>query len=423
MDKLNKKDVNRVKDTLKGFITKTAGCEDEEVLHREALKYFGKEFADKPALIKQAASAYNSNKSIFKLSSDDSRTHDFALLYPDKLCKEASRAQYSHTIEKAAGAEFTVRFYKDEKVLQKTASAVVRKTEVQPVEKMDSLKLSNYMTDIIADRDKALVKLATRRDICAREASDAYDSLCLSMNMLTKEARAQVAKNIVSAYPIDGTQLINRYMEDNKLYKMASIKPSKGIKQCPQGDIYTKAQTCMVADFAKSQVADLFKEAAADTIKNYKTLPGQYKMYKKANMGIAQAFTGSALSKPVADTLFPHAKEKSDLYNDIVSTKLLNQLREIEVKNVIVDMYGEPFIASYPADEIESATSQALQMLPADQRRHPRKHVSLLKIWVADILGRGGNMSAADTDKILTATSSLQSRHLNDPLDHLKDAY
>ena len=113
MDKLNKKDVNRVKDTLKGFITKTAGCEDEEVLHREALKYFGKEFADKPALIKQAASAYNSNKSIFKLSSDDSRTQDFALLYPDKLCKEASRAQYSHTIEKAAGAEFTVRFYKD----------------------------------------------------------------------------------------------------------------------------------------------------------------------------------------------------------------------------------------------------------------------------------------------------------------------
>jgi hypothetical protein len=60
-------------------------------------------------------------------------------------------------------------------------------------------------------------------------------------------------------------------------------------------------------------------------------------------------------------------------------------------------------------------------MLPAEQRIHPRKHVSLLKTWVADILGRGGNMSAADTDKILNATLSLQSRHVNDPSNLVKD--
>lgn len=423
MEKLSKNDINRVKDTLKVFISKTAGCEDNEDLHKHALSIFGKEFNDKPSLVKQAASAYNSNKSIFKLSDESTARGDFGLLDPQKLYEDLSKQVHVHNIEKAAGAEFSVRFYKDKPAIDKVASAPESPVVEQP-EVMHGLELDNYMSAVLDDRERLLIKSATRRDICAREAADCYDTFCLRMNNLSKEARAQVAKNIISAYPVDGKKLIDRYRDDNKLVKMASFKPSVGVKSCPKGDIYTQAQDYMVAEFAKNQADELFKEAAANTLESYKHIPGLYKMYKNAAGGsIAKAFTGSILASPVADTVFPAGKTSEDIYKDIMSTKLVNQLREVEVKNLLIDMYSEPFIASYPADEIELATSQALQMLPTEQRKHPRRHASLIKTWVADILGRGGNMSAADTDKILTASSSLQPRFQNDPTNRIKDLY
>lgn len=423
MDRLGKKDVERVKNTLKTFITKTAGCEDSEELHRQALSIFGKEFADKPSLIKQAASAYNSNKSIFKLSNEETANTDFGLLNPDRLFTALNKSAHARTIEKAASSDFVVRFYKDEQPLQKVASASSPARGQEEPETMTDLQLSNYMNAIIGDREKLLIKSATRRDICAREALDYYDTFCMSMNAMTKEARADVAKNIISAYPEDGKQLIDRYLKDNQLSKMASFKPSVGMKHCPQGDIYTKAQSSMVAEFAKNQADKLFKEAAADTVQAYKHIPGLYKMYKNASIGVTQSIVGSTIAKPFSDTVFASSKDKPDIYKDITTAKLLNQLREIEVKNVLVDMYSEPFIASYPADEIEAATTQALQMLPVSQRKHPRRHVSLIKTWVADILGRGGNMSAADTDKILSASKALQPIKVDetDPIGNLGD--
>lgn len=421
MDKLSKKDVERVKTTLKDFITKTAGCEDTNELHKKALSVFGQAFSDKPSLIKQAASAYNSNKSIFKLSNADTANTDFGLLNPNTLYDDFISASHQRTIEKAAGADFVVRFYKDEKPINKVATAKVSEKPEVTEETMSSIALDNYMRGVLDDRDRCLIKAATRRDICAREAQDYYDTFCLRMNAMSKEARAQVAKNILSVYPVDGKALIDRYKEDNKLSKFASFTPTAGSRVYPKGDIYTQAENCMIAEFAKNQSDMIFKQAAADTVKHYKHIPGLYKLYKKATGILTGAIAGNTLAEPLKNVLFGEDINSEAAYQKTMSARLLNQLREIETQNVLVDMYSEPFIASYPADEIESATMQALQMLPANQRIHPRKHVSLIKTWVADILGRGGNMSAADTDKILTASKSLQDKQIDDPSNLLKD--
>lgn len=419
MNKLDKKDVTRVKDTLKDFISNTAGCEDAAELKQKAINIFGKAFSDKPALAKQAASAYNSNKSIFKLSNAETATSDFALLEPQEIFDGIVKQTTAKTIEKAASADFVVKFYKDEepKVMHKIASASKEDTITE--ETMSSLALDNYMRGVLEDRERVLIKSATRRDICAREVADCYELFCNELNSLTKEARAQVAKNIISVYPVDGKELIDKYKKDNKLAKFASFTHTAGSRHCPQGDIYTKAQNYLVAEFAKNQANHLFKEAAADTIKYYKHIPGLYKLYKQADM--SKMIAGSTLAEPLKDTLFGESIDSETAYNKVVSARLLNQLREIETQNVLVDMYSEPFIASYPADEIEAATMQALQMLPVQQRIHPRRHVSLLKTWVSDILGRGGNMSAADTDKILTAAKSLAEKHIDDPSNLAKD--
>lgn len=408
MDKLSKKDVERVKDTLKDFITKTAGCEDSVELNRMAVHHFGKAFSDKPALAKQAASAYNSNKSIFKLSNEQTRESDFALIDAQDMFEKINKQASIRTIEKSANSDFVVHFYKDTEPVQKVASSVAKPADVSDEDTlMSNDQVSDYFKELISDRNRVLMKAATRRDICAHEALDYYDTFCSRMRMLSKEARAQVARNLISEYPIDGKKLIDRYSEDNALDKIANFKPIAGSKKCPQGDIYTKAQDCMIAEFAKEQADRIFKEAASDTIKRYKQLPGIYKMYKNASNTVAQAFTGSFLSKPLADSVFPDAKESSAIYKDILKPRLINQLRELEVKNLLVDMYSEPFIASYPADEIEEATTKALQMLPPGQRKHPRRHMTYIKALTAEILGRGGNMSAADVDKILTASKTF----------------
>lgn len=407
MDKLNKKDVERVKTTLKEFIVDTAGCEDEKELNNMAIRHFGKAFADKPALAKQAASAYNSNKSIFKLSNADTRESDFALVDAQKVFDGIVKSSTARTIEKAAGANFAVKFYADKTPINKVASAPSSKK----VEKEDNLDMSfeqatDYFKELINDRNKVLIKSATRMDICAKQAQDYYDTFCDRMNVMTKEARAQVAKNLISEYPVDGQKLIDRYTKENCLSKIASFKPYTGSVKCPQGDIYTKAQECMVAEYAKEQATKLFKEAAEDTINRYKVLPGLYTMCKNASTAV-NAFMGSLVSKPLADSVFPEEKETEKVYSDILTPKLVNQLRELEVKNLLVDMYSEPFIASYPADEIEEATIKALQMLPVGQRKHPRRHMAYLKTLTSEILGRGGNSSAADADKILTAAKAL----------------
>lgn len=420
MDKLNKKDVERVKSTLKTFITKTAGCEDLEELHQQALSIFGKEFADKPSLIKQAASAYNSNKSIFKLSNEETANSDFGLLQPNELYDDLMKTTHARTIEKAAGANFVVKFYKDEQPIQKVASALSTTVEEPVQETMSPLAIDNYMRGVMDDRERLLIKSATRRDISAREAFDCYEAFCSSMNMLTKEARAQVAKNVISVYPVDGKKLIDKYQEDNKLSKFASFTCTSGSRKYPQGDIYTKAQDCIITEFVKEQTDRLFKEAAADTLEHYKYIPGLYKMHKHA-AGAVSLLSANIIADPIKDALFDKGIESEEAYQKTVSTRLINQLRELETQNVLVDMYSEPFIASYPADEIESATIQALQMLPAQQRLHPRKHVALIKTWVSDILGRGGNMSAADTDKILNASEKLSEKRVEDPSNLSKD--
>lgn len=423
MDKLNTKDIKRVQDTLKTFIKKTAGCEDNEELHQQALNIFGKEFADKPALIKQAASAYNSNKSIFKLSNVEEASQDFGILDGNRLWDSLCKTTHARTIEKAASADFVVKIYADKpETIEKVANSSKYEQSAEVQETMSDLALMNYMGDVLKDRERVLIKIATRKDICAREAYNAYEAFCSSMNMLTKEARAQVAKNLLSVYPVDGKSLMDKYIADNKLSKIANYTATVGSRIAPKGDIYNRAQDYFVADFAKNQALQLFEKTASDTIEHYKCLPGKYKMYKHA-ASIKDIALGALVADPFQEAIFEKSPDADTVSQKTVSAALLNQLREIETQNVLVDMYGEPFIASYPADEIEAATTQALQMLPAAQRMHPRKHIALIKTWVADILGRGGNMSAADTDKILNAAEKLQEKVLNNPTNLTRDLY
>ena len=421
MDKLSASDINKVKDVLTGFIKEAASCEDNEQLHKMAVSYFGNEFkGEKLPLVKQACAAFNSNKAMYKLSSADPSS-DFAIIDGNRVFAELTKGSYNHIIEKAAGGSLAVVFGKVEQPLQKAASAMCEKPVAveKPAEEstMSKLELHNYINDVTKDRERLIAKMAARKDICKFEALDLSYDFCRRLNSMTKEARANFFNTLLSVYPVDGKELVEAFNNYNPLNKVASFSNCKGSKTFPTGDIYTKAKDCMVANYAAKQADRMFKEACAETLESYKRLPGIYVMYKHA-AGIASSVGKAALAHPIiAELAEGNTLKTSDVYNDVMSRKLINELRELETKNVLVDMYSEPFIASYPADEIEEATVKALQQLPPAQRKHPRKHISLLKTWVADILGRGGNISAADADKILstqTAFSRYNPTNLSD---------
>ena len=424
MDKLTAQDVNKVKEALVGFIKEASSIEDSDKLNKMAAAYFGKEFADKPALVKQAAAAFNSNKSIAKFASADTAASDFALLDGNKLFEKIAGQSYNHTIEKAAGGRMAVVFGK-ETTLNKVASAPTASPKPidRPAEEdsMSTVSLYNYINDVTKDRERLIAKIAARKDICKFEAINVTNEFCRRLASLSKEARAAAVNNILSVYPVDGKALIEAFNAYSPLDKVATASTSRGTKSFPTGDIYTKANECMVANYAAKQSEAMFKEACADTLYRYKRLPGLYTMYKHA-AGLTSSIGKAALAHPIINEIADgNSLKTSDVYGDVMSKKLINELRELETKNVLVDMYSEPFIASYPAEDIEEATVKALHQLPPEQRKHPRKHVALLKTWVADILGRGGNMSASDADRIINTQTAFSKSRAQDLADIVKD--
>ena len=401
MEKLSKKEIAQVKDVLTDFIHKTAGVEDADTLHKEALNIMGEAFKHKPALIKQAASAYNSNKSIFKLSSAETANTDFGILSATKLYDDLVHKTSTDTIEKAASADFVVKFTTDSKpvTMQKVASASI--TKDIPEAKMSAVEFRLYMNDVIKDTEKALNKLAVRKDICTYEKNEAIDSFCRNFKVLPKQTKEKVAKHLIDTYREEGQKLLDIYNDTANCFdKVASFRPSKGYKNFPKGDIYTKAEEAICAMYVEKQASDLIQDSCTGYFNDLKCIPGLYRMYKHAD-GLAVTALGNAIAEPLADIINPDKPSIEGTYDDIISRKLLNELREIEVRNVLVDMYSEPFIASYPSEDIERATITAMQMLPVKERKHPRRHTSLIKTWVSEILGRGTNLSASDADKIL----------------------
>lgn len=423
MDKLSKKEINEVKEVLTDFIQKTAGEEDSTKLHTEAMKLMGAKFADKPALIKQAATAYNSNKSMFKLSNEDTANTDFGLLSPDKLYQELVQGNVNKAFEKSASAKAVVTFGKVQNPIQKVASAPVMEKAAEAPEQLSYLQLENYIKDTISDSVTVLNKMASRKDICSYEELNARERFCRSFKFLSKEAKAKVAKHLVDTYREEGQRLLDIYNETADCFdKVASCQPSKSYKSFPKGDIYTQAEDAICAHYVEKQANDALENACSEYVDSLKTLPGLYLMNKKA-AGVLSVMAGATMAKPLTSTVFPDAPDKMDTYDDILSRKLLNELREIEIRNVLVDMYSEPFIASYPTEDIQAATIKAVQMLPVKQRKHPRRHVTLLKTWVSDILGRGGNLSAADTDKMLNAEEKLSKSFNDDPVNLRTELY
>jgi hypothetical protein len=422
MDKLSRNDVQKVKDVVTSFIKETNGCEDEAELHKQALKIMGEPLGDKPALLKQAARTYNSNKALFKLSSEDTANTTFGLLNPDKLFNEASNNSVNRTLEKAASCDVVV-FSTNAKPIEKAASAMKETKEEVKETPMSAIQFDNYMNDTVKDVSTVLTKLASRCELCEREELLAKHSFFSNFRVLNKEAKAKVAKHIVDTYRDLGKELIDEYnSEVSAIDKVASFNISKSAKNYPHGDIYTKASDVIVATYAKNQAQGLIKEACANYAGNFSKVPGLYTMYKAAASAASTA-VGTVASKPIAEALFPELISSEDAYEKVLSKKLLNELREIEVRNVLVDMYSEPFIASYPADEIEKATTTALQMLPTEQRRHPRKHTSLLKTWVAEILGRGTNLSASDADKVLKAQEVIKTEDTRRAINRASNLY
>jgi hypothetical protein len=280
------------------------------------------------------------------------------------------------------------------------------------------------MNDVIKDTEKALNKLAARKDISTFEKHEAIDSFCRSFRVLTKQAKDKVAKHLVDSYREEGQKLLDIYNETADCFdKVANCKPSKGYKNFPKGDIYTRAEDAICAMYVEKQANDVIQQSCTDYFNTLKYIPGLYRMHKHAD-GLAVTAIGNAVAEPLADIINPDKPSAEGAYDDIISRKLLNELREIEVRNVLVDMYSEPFIASYPAEDIERATITAMQMLPVKERRHPRRHTSLIKTWVSEILGRGTNLSASDADKILEGQKAYTSdKRALDPTNLREELY
>lgn len=430
MEKLSKEEISRVKNVLTDFIQKTAGEEDTDKLHKLATQIMGPEFCDNPSLIKQAASAYNSNKSMFKLSNEETANTDFGLLNPNALYEELSNNLRAKAFEKSASAYNVVTFSTTQTTMNKVASAPEseQKTVAEEVQPMSQLEFSNYMKDVLDNCCSSLNKLASRRELCAFDEIEARERFCRNFKFLSKEAKRKVAKHLVDTYREEGQRLLDIYNDTvDSFDKIANVTPSAGIKSYnnfPKGDIYTQAEDAICAHYVEKQASAVLDKSCEDVVSLLKGIPGLYTIHKKASAGSFLKYVGGGtIADPIVDALSPHPSADVDVLESVVSRKLLGELRELEVRNVLVDMYSEPFIASYPAADIEAATIRALQMLPLDQRKHPRRHTTLLKTWVADILGRGGNLSASDTDKILKAEEVSSKRRIPDMVYKAPELY
>ena len=403
------RNISDAKHALDLLVKEAGACEDREQLEKVAASILGAELGDRYGVAQRVCDAFNSNKALYKLSSKDVnvRENDFAILDSNHVINLMKKSTSGNAVKKLANLQ--PKFYANtpenppKHEMKKTASAF------NPADCIDLGTSSNVPLNIVNTLnhvEDTLQKLAHAIDRYEDNATRAMDKVERESVHMSKEAKAETY-SIGSAYygalfaPFEQT-----FETDAPLRKFASAPVILNTK------IFGMVDDAVLANYELNNSKALLKQAAADFVGVIKKLAGAYNLYRlRKKAGVGGTIIGTALGNTIKTGL-PEALgldttvegEKAKLLNANVA----NMLKELETRRNFYEVYDDPFISTFPLEQVQSAYNTAIQKLPENLKAHPSSATQLIRSWVTKQLSHGGITSAEDAADVLEAANKLR---------------
>ena len=420
MAKLSKSDEVRARNAVLECIEKTAHITDSDMLNKTAFDILYRELGDKPALLKRACEAYNSNKSIYKLShaDDNTRGDSFALLDAVDMYKKASDKAMVDAMKKTASAGvFTAPRYftvESEAPMQKTASdPVVQSKPKYDTSNIDvSTKTATYnrVCEVGTACEGLFNKLASDESVAGNKLMSALAAFRNEMLKASPAQRKEAASLICAHYGQFGDELLQRFNATPGVTKVASDKTItyKGTPRLPHNDLYDAARAVREANQLYKRASMLKCKAIADMMTPFRDIMDVCLLRKNASTAslAAGALMGNIMKAA------PYALDIKDVDSakarmKLRTPKLQNALRELEMKRVFYDMMADSYISGFPVPDVLNAFNESVASLPITEQGRIGAHGPLIRSWVTSRLSRGNVPSEADAERILRATEAL----------------
>lgn len=409
---------------LRALIENVGKIEDSDELHEKAVETLSEYVGDKPLWGRALAEAFNSQKTISKLSRATSadRDKEFALLDPlrvehdlELLNKKACRDALKESIK--GSSVFEPTFKRIETPIRKAAAEkpAFRKsaapvTVIEEPDKPMSVHDARFACeDAFKQYGEALSKYAAVCQTAYLNVCKAFDDFVVEFNTNTNSMKKTAASLISGKYGSFGDRLIRAFNNERPNNKVTYIrKQAMGTLCFPEHPIYKKAEAYLnsVKDLLHKRA---FMEAQLTCgLRVLKQIDCKY-LKKRASTPEAAAYF---LTENTGDILGLTDKNVDSVIEELKTANLKNALQELETNSALISIMNDPYIKGFSPDKIVDAYNETLQLLPSRERKHPANQIALLKSWVAERLGRGNVPSASDQEKIvniLKATPDLNS--------------
>lgn len=410
--------VKAAQTALNELIKVAGNCEDREKLEKTAADIFEKYLQGKPALIKRACEAFNSNKAVCLLSkrSDSDRGEDFAILSAPNVIARIDNHASQTALKKAAS--FKPLFYSNEQPaeavkMQKVASTFDPVAEIKLNINPEILELG-----IIGQLDRhedTINKLAFGIEHAKYHTAQAFENVSRMASHMSKQAKADTLAVCSAHYASMMTnELANLFATDLPLRKFAAAP------QLPDNDICSAINDYMGCKMVEGCREAMLKEASAITVDLLRKLAGAYTLQKKASVlsaGAAQLLRSPGFNK----TLGLSDDGTAELLDQTITPNLRNVLSELELKRSFFDILNDDYISTFPIEQVQEAFNAAMQKLPPNARQTPSLHTAVLRGWVSKYLSHGGTASAEDTEDVLKASRYLSGRTLKQRIEEADD--
>lgn len=419
MAKLSKSDEVRARNAVLECIEKTAHITDSDMLNKTAFDILYRELGDKPALLKRACEAYNSNKSIYKLShaDDNTRGDSFALLDAVDMYKKASDKAMVDAMKKTASAGvFTAPRYftvESEAPMQKTASdPVVQSKPKYDTSNIDvSTKTATYnrVCEVGTACEGLFNKLASDESVAGNKLMSALAAFRNEMLKASPAQRKEAASLICAHYGQFGDELLQRFNATPGVTKVASDKTItyKGTPRLPHNDLYDATRAVREANQLYKRASMLKCKAIADMMTPFRDIMDVCLLRKNAATGVASGAVIGSLVASAPEALDVEKKPRQSLREELRSPKLQNALRELEMKRVFYDLMSDSYISGFPVPDVLKAFNESVASLPVPLQGRIGTQGPLIRSWVTSMLSRGNVPSEADAERILRATEAL----------------
>lgn len=420
MEKLKGPDALRARNAVLRCIDTTAGIYDKDTLNKVAFDVLYEELGDKPALLKRACEAYNSNKSIYKLShaTDDNRGDSFALLDAVAMGKKASDKAMVDTMKKTASAGVFVapRYFKLEEPMKKAASAETSTIVAKPKFDTASIDVStknalyNRVCTLSTDCESLFNKLASDESIAESNFRKALNTFKHAMANATNGQRKEAASLICSCFGTFGRSLMERFNATAGINKVASVDvvQYKGTPRLPHNALFDAVRDVRDANALYKRASMLKEKAVRDMLAPIYDIACGHNLQKLANAGsIAAGALLNNLARNAGSALDMKDVSSSKAREKLRTPRLQNALRELEMKRVFYDIMADNYISGFPVPDVLNAFNDSVAALPVPEQGRVGIHGPLLRSWVTSRLSRGNVPSEADAERILRATEAL----------------